>query len=156
MEHRDLDAVLHLFSSVAGERMWIGTEPETFRREKLRDVLGRAIAADHGMFVADDDGHVVGMLTTYPHEEYGWTLGMMVDRDRRGAGIGGALLARAVAWARERGLPHLSLLVFPHNARALALYRREGFEEIERYPADVTRKTGEVWDTILMQKPLQK
>lgn len=81
-------------------------------------------------------------------------LGMMVDARRRGGGIGKALLDAICGWARARAIPQLSLLVFPHNERALRLYRGAGFEEVERYPADVTRKDGTVWDTILMRKLL--
>jgi ribosomal protein S18 acetylase RimI-like enzyme len=45
-------------------------------------------------------------------------------------------------------------LVFPHNTRAIALYHKFGFEQRDYYPNDVTRQTGEVWDTILMTKVL--
>jgi RimJ/RimL family protein N-acetyltransferase len=53
-------------------------------------------------------------------------------------------------------LPEVSLLVFPHNERALALYRNAGFEQRQYYPNDVTRQTGEVWDTVLMTKVLDR
>ena len=153
MEHGDLDAVLLLFARVANELIWIGTEPG-FDRVKYRDIFGLSIALGNGMFVATHDGAIIGMISSYRHEEYGWTLGMLVDSQHRGKGLGYALLEQLFSWARGRNVSQLSLLVFPHNDRALALYRRTGFEEIERYTADVTRATGEVWDTILMRKLL--
>src|SRR5579875_1980387 len=109
MEHGDIDAVLLLFDAVAAERRWIGTEPG-YDRERFREIFGRAISGRHGMFVATaSDGSLAGLVSTYPHDEYGWTLGMMVDERLRGMGIGRALLARVIRWAQDRGIPHLSL-----------------------------------------------
>jgi GNAT superfamily N-acetyltransferase len=153
MEHGDLDPVLLLFARVAEERVWIGTEPG-FDRAKYKDIFGLSISLGNGMFVATHAGEIIGMISSYRHEEYGWTLGMLIDARFRGKGLGHALLEQLFTWARGRSISQLSLLVFPHNERALALYRSTGFAEIERYPADVTRATGEVWDTILMRKLL--
>jgi GNAT superfamily N-acetyltransferase len=153
MEHGDLDAVLLLFSRVAEERIWIGTEPG-FDRPKYKDIFGLSIALGNGMFVATHESEIIGMISSYRHEEYGWTLGMLIDEHYRGHGLGYQLLEQLFTWARGRSISQLSLLVFPHNERALALYRRTGFEVVERYTADVTRATGEVWDTILMRKLL--
>lgn len=44
-----------------------------------------------------------------------------------GRGIGSALLAFAEDWARQHRCRHLTLGVFPGNARARALYERHGF-----------------------------
>ena len=40
---------------------------------------------------------------------------------------GRAMMAHADAWARERGLPYLTLSVFEGNGRAQALYERAGY-----------------------------
>jgi GNAT superfamily N-acetyltransferase len=154
MELRDIDAALVLFDRVAAERLWIGTEPG-FDQQHYRDIFGRAIGLQNAMFVAEEEGRIVGLLTTFEHVDYGWTIGMMVDESHRGLGIGRSLMERLFAWATARGIGHLSLLVFPHNERALALYRSTGFIEVERYENDVRRKSGERWDTILMRKTLQ-
>lgn len=149
----DIDQILELFEKVAAERLWIGTEPG-FDRDHYQDIFGRAIGLGNAMFVAERSELVIGGLTTFEHIEYGWTIGMMVDESERGKGVGRALLERLFTWAQNRGIPHLSLLVFPHNERALRLYRSTGFTEVERYKNDVRRKTGDVWDTILMRKTL--
>jgi GNAT superfamily N-acetyltransferase len=154
MELPDIDAALRLFDRVASERLWIGTEPG-FDQQHYRDVFGRAIGLGNAMFIAEEHGELIGLITTYEHVEYGWTIGMMVDESRRGLGIGRALMERVLAWADARGIPHLSLLVFPHNERAINLYHSTGFTEVERYENDVRRKNGERWDTILMQKTLR-
>ena len=81
---------------------------------------------------------------------------MLVKRHYRGRGIGEALLVKSLHWAQDRGLPDVSLLVFPHNKRAIALYEKFGFEKRDYYPDDVIRRTGEIWDTMLMIKTFTK
>ena len=75
---------------------------------------------------------------------------MAVAREWRGRGVGSALLAAAIEWARERGLHKLSLGVFPHNAAAIALYRKFGFVEEGRRVKQYRRSSGELWDAIDM------
>lgn len=153
MSLADVDQLLELFEKVAAERLWIGTEPG-FDPDHYRDIFGRAIGLGNAMFVAERSRCIIAGLTTYEHIEYGWTLGMMVDVAERGRGVGRALLERLFTWAAGRGIPQLSLFVFPHNERALRLYRSTGFTEVQRYANDMRRKTGDVWDTILMRKML--
>lgn len=153
LRETDFEAVLTLFEEVAAERLWIGTEPG-FDRERYREGWRRVLAGEGAVFVWLDEDRVTGYVGVHPHSEYGHILGMLVDARARGRGIGKALLDRAIDWSCEHALPAISLLVFPHNERALALYRHAGFEQREYYPNDVTRQTGEVWDTILMTKTL--
>ena len=57
------------------------------------------------------------------------TLGMGVDRDDWGRGIGGALLDQALAWARNNTIvKRIALKVFTENEPALQLYRSRGFQ----------------------------
>ena len=44
----------------------------------------------------------------------------------RGAGLGHALFAQGVAYARACGIPAVRLNVNRHNAKALAFYKRQG------------------------------
>jgi ribosomal protein S18 acetylase RimI-like enzyme len=50
-----------------------------------------------------------------------------VSADARRMGVGSALMNAGEAWARDRGLPTLSLDVWSTNDRALAFYRRLGY-----------------------------
>ena len=52
---------------------------------------------------------------------------MAVEPARRRHGIGRALLGAIETIARERGIPHLSLMVTEENAAARALYDGAGF-----------------------------
>ncbi|MDI3283724.1 GNAT family N-acetyltransferase [Polyangium sp. 15x6] len=65
-------------------------------------------------FTQQPVGHVEDLATVPGHE---------------GKGVGGALMAAAEDWARDRGLSALTLHVWPANTRARALYVRQGFGE---------------------------
>jgi ribosomal protein S18 acetylase RimI-like enzyme len=155
LEERDFDDLIALFESVAAERLWLGTEPG-FDHDRYRTGWRKVLSGEWGaVFVAIEDGTLAGYVGIHPHDEYGHVIGMLVDQRYRGRGIGKALLDRAIAWSQQQQLSDVSLLVFPHNERAITLYRNAGFEEREYYPNDVTRQTGEVWDTMLMVKRLK-
>jgi ribosomal-protein-alanine N-acetyltransferase len=132
-----------LFAAVAEERDGIGAEPPV-------DVEQRAARFDlDRTFVADDGGRIVGVLFLHENE-----LGMMVAADRRGQGVGTALVAAAIEWARAHGLLELTLGVFPHNEAAIALYRKFGFVEERRLVEHFQRRNGERWDLIEMRLAL--
>ncbi|MEO6835514.1 MAG: GNAT family N-acetyltransferase [Candidatus Tumulicola sp.] len=149
----DVERILDLFEEVAAELRWIGTEPG-FDRERKRASFLDAIARPNEtpFWIASHDDVLVGSISIFHHEHAGLTIGMLVRASWRRRGIGKALLERSCTWAGEHGLPALSLHVFPHNDAARALYRKAGFREIERFERDVTRKSGDVWDSILMRK----
>lgn len=150
----DFGPLLDLYEAVAAEGRWIGTEPG-FDRERYRFNWLRWLDDPRFLFIVALDGdEVVGNLAVYPDLNYGFQLGMLLDATHRGLGIGRAMMEYALNWAREHAIAAIALFVFPHNERALALYRSMGFVEVERFPADVLRTSGEVWDTILMRREL--
>jgi ribosomal protein S18 acetylase RimI-like enzyme len=55
---------------------------------------------------------------------------MFVDKSWRGMGIGRALLAHIASKGSEVGASRLTLKVLEMNSRALAFYRRHGFDII--------------------------
>lgn len=143
---RDADRLplAELFAAVAAERDAIATEPPV-------DVVARAAAWDvDGTLVAVADGEVVGQLHLDASPFGFGELGMAVARDWRGRGVGSALVAAAIERARELGLHKLSLGVWPHNAAAIALYRKFGFVEEGRRVMHFRRASGELWDVIEM------
>jgi RimJ/RimL family protein N-acetyltransferase len=133
-----------LFAAVAGERDGIATEPPV-------DIEARAASWDlDGIIVAVARTEIVGSIHV-ARSRFGFgEIGMMVARDWRGRGIGSTLLAAAVKWAYDHDLHKLSLDVFPHNAAAIALYRKFGFVEEGRARKHYRRASGELWDAIAM------
>jgi [ribosomal protein S18]-alanine N-acetyltransferase len=149
----DVEDIIDLLAEVTAELLWLGTEPgfdREQRRTRILDAIGRA--DETPFWVARDGDLLVGSIGVFYHKHAGLAVGMFVRASYRGRGIGKALLERTFTWARQRGVAALSLHVFPHNHAARALYRKTGFREIERFERDVTRRTGEVWDAILMRK----
>jgi ribosomal protein S18 acetylase RimI-like enzyme len=59
--------------------------------------------------------------------ERGHVADLAVKEDARRMGIGRALMRAGEAWARERGLPVLSLDMWSTNQGALAFYERLGY-----------------------------
>ena len=74
----------------------------------------------------------------------------MVAVEWRGRGIGSALLAACVEWARVAGVHKVMLEVWPHNDAALALYRKHGFVQEAYFTKHYRRANGELWDSITM------
>ena len=133
-----------LFAAVAEERDGIATEPPV-------DVEQRAKSWRlDGALVAVDGDEIVGSIFIDTGRHGFGEIGMTVARDWRGRGVGSALMAAAIDWARERDLHKLSLSVFAHNAAGIALYRKFGFVEEGRRVKQFRRSSGELWDAIDM------
>ena len=133
-----------VLAAVAEERDGIASEPPV-------DVEARAASwRIEGTFVAVAGSVVIGSVHVEPSSHGYGELGMAVAREWRGRGVGSALMATGIEWARERGLHKLSLSVFPHNDAGIALYRKFGFVEEGRRVKQIRRQSGELWDTIEM------
>ena len=96
------------------------------------DVAGMVGSDTSVLFVAYDDGSVVGTLTlvifTIPTGRRAWIEDVVVDEDARGLGIGERLTLAALDEARERGVRTIDLTSRPSRTAANALYRKMGFE----------------------------
>jgi RimJ/RimL family protein N-acetyltransferase len=145
----DRRALAQLLAAVAEERDGIAAEPPV---DVERAAAGWTL---EGTLVAVVAGEVVGELRVEPSWMGFGEVGMMVAAAWRGRGVGTALVEAAIEWARERGLHKLSLAVFPHNAAAIALYRKLGFVEEGRLVRHVRRANGELWDLIEMGLALE-
>jgi RimJ/RimL family protein N-acetyltransferase len=97
-----------------------------------------------------DGATIVGLIFVLESGFGFGEIGMLVDRDRRGHGVGTRLVEAAIEWARVRGLHKLTLSVFPHNTAAIGLYRKFGFVEEGRLVHQIRRANGELWDLVEM------
>jgi ribosomal protein S18 acetylase RimI-like enzyme len=146
----DVDALVAILVDVAGEGRWIGTEApvdvERRRQRMVADVEGDGVI----VLVAEADGVPVGELGLHLAGYGVADLGMAVAAGWRGRGVGTALLAEAVERARAAGAHKIALQVWPHNAAAIALYERFGFEREGYLRRHYRRRSGELWDAIVM------
>jgi len=85
------------------------------------------------LFVAEEDGRIVGSLTLVTFEiptgRRAWIEDVVTDAAARGKGVGSALVNAAVAQAAEFGARTVDLTSRPHRADANSLYVRLGFEQ---------------------------
>jgi putative acetyltransferase len=130
---RDAASFLELYRAVAAEGGFIRTEHVSGSVRTYRRRLRASWTDREAHLVALDGERVVGSLgiqrDEHPVTRHVATLGMQVARDWRDRGIGTALMARAIEWARSVGVEKLELTVYPGNAAARALYHRFGFVE---------------------------
>lgn len=77
------------------------------------------------------------------------SFGIAVDRDLHGSGIGGRMTEWTIEQARALGAPRVRLSVYGSNRIAHELYRRRGFEEVERSPVE---RSGVKDERIVMLK----
>ncbi len=151
----DLDEVLAIRAEVAAEGIWIATEApidlEGDRVKFAKTITDAAAGLPLLFLVADLDGAVVGSLGLLSDGSGLAHLGMNVDGRHRGQGIGSALLAAAVDWARARPEVHkIDLEHWPWNHAGHALYERHGFVEEGYRRRQYRRRSGALWDTVLM------
>ena len=82
-------------------------------------------------------------------------LTLAVDPASRRRGVGSALLAAAVDWAREATADAMFLEVACDNAAALAMYRAAAFVEVGRRRAYYSRPTGAM-DALVLRLDLNR
>jgi ribosomal protein S18 acetylase RimI-like enzyme len=146
----DLDAIIDHLERVAAERRWISSEPP-LDRVRAHDSFERSIDDEHSLLlVAESAGRVIGELSATGRPKRPADIGMSVDSEWRGRGVGTALMHRCVEWARERDVHKLALHVWPHNDAALRLYEKFGFEREGLLRAHYVRENGERWDVVVM------
>ena len=139
-----------ILAELAEERDSIASEPPIDLNEKAR-----AFAASiDGTIVAVADDELVGSLHIEPSRFGVGEIGMGIRRPWRGRGVGSLLMTAAVEKARADGLHKLSLEVFPHNAPAIALYRKFGFVDEGLRVKHYRRASGELWDALVMGRSL--
>ncbi len=101
---------------------------ESIRREgwghARRDVERCWSLEPDGCFVAESDGRLVGHVFSVLFGEIGWIGLLIVNPEKRGIGVGAALMEAAINYLEDRGARTIKLEAV---AEAVPLYRRLGF-----------------------------
>ena len=80
------------------------------------------------IFFAEVDDKPAGQIKLVPWwNKFAYVEELIVDTDFRGQGVGYALMSRAIAWARQRGFPGLTLETQDNNVPACKFYEKCGF-----------------------------
>ena len=135
----------------------ISYSPGEYNRtvEEDRQRIEVALTADEQhILIAEVDGKLVGHCSctgsTKRALRHNVGLGIDVDRDYRGQGVGSALMGAMMDWARANPmLQRVELEVFTHNLPAIHLYLKFGFE-IEGRKKRSYFKEGRYVDSYLM------
>jgi ribosomal protein S18 acetylase RimI-like enzyme len=132
MAQEHIDDFRAALDSVARERRYLAML-EAPPIEELAKFVKESIAAGAPVMVAISDEKLVGWCDVLrkprPTQRHTGVLGMGVMADYRGRGIGKALMAAALAAAKEKGFTRIELTVRVDNPRAKRLYEQFGFVE---------------------------
>lgn len=95
---------------------------------------------DSDIIIAAIDNQTVGFLliqeTTTPsyscivEHQYAFIVDIIVGSHYQNQGIGSALLSEAKKWAKKRQLDYVELNVLSGNIGAIALYEKQGFQDM--------------------------
>lgn len=124
--------------------------------ERIKEIQNHPV---HFQIVAINDGKIVGQAEVrvvknhlkYKHRA---NIGISIDRDHWGMGIGSSLMKLALHQAKENGLEQMELGVYADNERAIHLYQKYGFEQCGIWKNAFKLKDGTYRDEILMSKIL--
>ncbi len=133
-------------------------EPDESGRDPL--VLAREIEHNvrdpqHLRLVALEGDLIVGALEFVAPSKrrirHRGRFGIAIAADWRGRGIGTALIAAMIDWARAHAhIEKIRLGVLAENTRAIALYRRLGFVEEGRRSGEFKLRGGRYCDDVMM------
>ncbi len=146
----DVPAFVDVLHAVATEGKWIATEVP-FDKEARGAALRRSMKTGDILFIVEEDGRVIGSGGLHATGQRGVAmLGMALLADARGGGRGTAMLERMLQEAEAHRIRRVELEVFPDNDRAIALYRRVGFVDVEVRREHLRRRDGTRRDVLAM------
>ena len=116
-------------AALAAELDYPGVTPALVA-ERLTSVAG---SGDHGVWVHDDGSQLLGLIHAQHMRRiisppYAEILHLVVSGRARRSGVGRALVAQVVAWARERGLDRVRVRSNVVRDAAHPFYLSLGFE----------------------------
>ena len=104
---------------------------ETVAREQLAELLPAGRHSEHQHFFTAEDPEQAGHLWLDTSQPAAYVYDVEVLPERRGSGLGRAIMRAAARWAWERGAIALRLNVFAHNIAARRLYDGLGYAVTE-------------------------
>ena len=152
IEEADIDGFRNVLDLVARERRYLSFL-EAPPPEAVAAFVRGNIAKGHVQLVAASAGEVIGWCDVLPRERpihaHCGVLGMGLLPAFRDKGHGRALIRAAVDASWQRGMQRIELTVHASNARAIALYQREGFAR-EGLFRNAIRIDGRFGDVVAM------
>jgi len=122
-------------------------------------VLGFWFASGHEVFVAEDDGAVVGTYFLRANHGGGGShvanCGYVTAMEATGKGVARAMCAHSLEHAKQRGFRAMQFnFVVSSNERAVRLWKSLGFEIVGRLPGAFLHPTAGYTDAYVMYRLL--
>jgi phosphinothricin acetyltransferase len=155
----DLAGVLTIYNEVIASTTAVyRDDPATL--EERRDWWQARTAQGYPVLVAVDDGAVIGFASFgdfRPAPGYRYTVehSVHVRNDRRGSGVGQALMQPLIARARAMGKHVMMAGVDADNAGSVRFHERLGFERVGHL-REVGFKFGRRLDLVFLQRILDR
>lgn len=134
-EASDAAAIIELRNRILSETAFMLWEPGEFQ-DSVEDEAKRIERLNNRdnclLLVAEAGGQLIGNLTAYGGEtrriRHRATIALGVAKEHWSKGAATAMLDFVLRWSRERKLRRVELTVHTTNVRALAVYKRCGFQ----------------------------
>jgi phosphinothricin acetyltransferase len=152
----DAAAISAIYNQGIADR--VATLETELRTPEERGRWMAARGSRHPVLVAEEGGTVIGWGSLNPFNprpayDPVADFSVYVERGWRGRGVGGRLLDRLIALARELGYHKMVLAALADNAAGVALYHRLGFSRVGVYH-EQGQLDGKWVDVLVMEQIL--
>jgi RimJ/RimL family protein N-acetyltransferase len=159
----DAAAMMDLMKTVVTETRFLGREPGefTFTLEEEREIIKNKSQDPHSLWLtAEINGRLVaswsvGGIGNRKRFQHRASMGITILKEYWGLGLGSILMREGIAWCRKSGLEQIELDVVADNTRAIALYKKAGFEISGTKKHAMKYADGTYADEYFMQMGLQ-
>lgn len=155
--NKDAEQLLEHVGKTNEETDFLIREPDEFNFtiEKQKNFIRARINSEINLFiVAEIDGDIIGSCTlsgsSLRREKHKVDLGISIQKNYWGLGIGRKLIEIAIDWAKENNIKKVTLKVDSTNYRAVSLYINLGFEIEGRLEKDKYMSDGVYRSSYLM------
>ncbi len=149
----DIISLKKMFNRVVREKRFLPTIEELAEvGDEWVDLINHDL-----IIVAEIQGELVGQIQLERLEDdatqHVCEIGIIVDPDYRGKGVGSRLLEKAIKTAKHLGFEKICLSTFHTNSNAISLYKKFGFQEVGRRKKQF-KIADEYIDEILMEREI--
>jgi len=112
--------------------LWDVVFPDDPPHNEPSTVIAAKLAVDDLIFVAEQDGQLIGACIAGYDGHRGWLYSVAVLKEQRRGGSGAALVKYAIQSLKEIGCIKVNLQIRPTNTEVAAFYKALGFSVEDR------------------------